>query len=116
MTKFVNLDELAAAPRTIRYKGEEHPVEDLPLEKFIKFQDDFEKMLEAQDKNDAASVLNLAESIIGMCVPTFVQHVRSLNLRQLLACVQLIADVYPSPEEADVPAAQEPAPDAEGNA
>lgn len=98
MTKIVNLDDLAAAPRVLKFKGNEHKVEDLPLEKFIQFQADFDALLAAQEGNDAATVLKTATAIIGMCVPTFNQ-VQELNIRQLMACVQLIAEIYPAPED-----------------
>lgn len=99
MTKLVNLDELAAAKRQIKFKGNTHEVLDLPLVDFIEFQKDFQGLLESQIGGDIGAMLDTAKKIIGKCVPTFSQAAE-LNMRQLMATVQLIADFYPSADEA----------------
>lgn len=99
MTKLVNLDELAAARRQIVFKGETHEVLDLNLSDFIEFQKDFQRMIDAQEKGDVGVMLEISACIIKRCVPTF-NETKNLNMRQLMAAVQLIADFYPTPEEA----------------
>lgn len=98
MTKLVNLDELSAPERKLQYKGVVHEVLDLSLEAFVDFQNDFQKMMEAQEKGDMAAVIASAKVIINRCVPTF-GETDKLNLAQLTATVQLITDFYPQTEE-----------------
>jgi hypothetical protein len=106
MTKLVNLDELATPKRVLKYKGVAHDVSDLSVEKFVEFQNDFNELIDSQAEGDTSKMLSLAKRIIGNCVPTF-EGTGELNLRQLMAAVQLIADVYPSADEA---AGNEPSP------
>lgn len=111
MTKIVNLDELAAAPRFLTYKGENYEVLDLDVESFIGFQKEFDQLLKAQEAGDVASSMNIAKSILKRCSPTFPDPSK-LNLRQLMAAVQLVSDFYPDPDP--TPASEAPA-SAEGN-
>ncbi len=94
MTKLVNLDELAGAKRTVTYKGVSHEVLDLALEDFIVFQQDFDALLQKQSEGDFKAVVDLAEKITNLCVPTF-QDLRKLNMRQTMALINLIADFFP---------------------
>lgn len=98
MTKLVNLDELAAPKRSIKFKGVTHEVIDLPVAEFIEFQQDFTRLIEKQQAGDAAEMLAAAHSILARSVPSFTDY-NELNLRQLMAAVQLIADFYPATEE-----------------
>lgn len=98
MAKLVNLDELATPERNIKFRGETHKVLDLPLEDFIAFQKDFETLLQEQSKGNVEPMLAAAYSIIQRSVPTFTEC-KALNLRQLMATVQLIADFYPQVDE-----------------
>jgi hypothetical protein len=100
MTKLVNLDELAAPARSLQFKGQTHEVIDLSVENFIAFQNDFDALLKSQEVGDNKVLLETATAIIDRCVPTFVGKVPELNLRQVMAAVQLIADFYPATEDA----------------
>lgn len=107
MTKLVNLDELAAAKRQIKYKGVSHEVLDLSLKDFVEFQKSFQALLDAQVEGDVGLMLDTAKGIIALCIPTF-EFVAELNMRQLMATVQLVADFYPSPDEAGNAQSQDP--------
>ena len=98
MTKLVNLDELAAAKRQIKYKGATHEVLDLALKDFVEFQKEFQSLIKQQEEGDIASMLDTAKAIIARCVPSFADADK-LNMRQLMATVQLIADFFPSADE-----------------
>jgi len=98
MTKMVNLDELAAAKRVIKFKGDAFDVLDLPLADFIEFQKDFDALIQSQADGEVGRMLELARKIIERCVPGF-PHAAALNMRQMMATVQLIADFYPDAGE-----------------
>lgn len=102
MTKLVNLDELAAPERKIKYHGIDYEVVDLNVQDFIEFQREFKELLAAQESGDNAVMLQTATTIVSRCIPTFSQA-NELNMRQLMATVQLVADFYPD-VEADTPA------------
>lgn len=111
MTKLVNLDELQAPKRQIKFRGVIHEVLDLELEDFIAFQQDFNRLMQVQMKGEVAEMIAVAEIIIKRCVPSF-EEVKSLNMRQLMAVVQLISDFYPSEGGDEGNAAGSPAPTA----
>lgn len=98
MTKIVNLDELAAAPRILTFRQTDYEVIDLDVNSFIQFQADLNKLIELQATPDAAATAAAAKKILAMCVPTF-PHVDELNMRQLMAAVTLVADFFPEDGE-----------------
>lgn len=100
MTKIVNLDELAAPKRTLTYKGESHEVLDLDVSRFIEFQADFNALLESQAKDDMAGGFAAAQRILSRSVPTF-KDAEKLNLRQLMAAVQLVSEFYPQTADSE---------------
>lgn len=98
MTKLVNLDELASVERTLQFKGVKHSVIDLPVTEFIAFQAELQTMLKAQGENDVKSMMSAAKGVISRCVPSF-EDFDKLNLRQLMATVELVTSFYPETEE-----------------
>lgn len=99
MTKLINLDDLAATTREVIYKGVKHNVLDLSLENFVLFQGEFDALIAAQTTGAIPEMIAMAHLIVTRCVPSF-GDVKELNLRQLMALVQLVADFYPSAEQA----------------
>ena len=96
----MNLDELAAVKRTLAYKGVEHEVLDLDVDSFIAFQGEFEELLKREEAQDVKGTFEMAKAILARCVPTFsAEDVAKLNMRQLMAAIQLVADFYPEVSE-----------------
>jgi hypothetical protein len=109
----VNLDELAGAKREVTYKGTKHEVLDLALADFITFQKDFDHLLKVQSEGNFEEMVDVAAKITALCVPTF-QDLRKLNMRQMMALVQLIADFYPQDsgsEKTEAPVGNDESPD-----
>lgn len=98
MTKLLNLDELTAPTRVVRFRGVEHEIKELTFSAYVAMQKDLIAVQSAMSKDSAEELLAHSIKIIGRSVPSMESLVCELNDRQLIALVQMISDVYPDQE------------------
>lgn len=102
MTKLINLDELEVkTERVLTWKGVQHPVKDLSVGEFLKFQSAFNQFSKGFGDDDVEVLTEGARAIFAVCVPSIdSSQVEHMNPAQMLAAVALVANLIPSEEPA----------------
>ena len=101
--KLLNLDDIALnSERTVKFRGKSYAVKDFNVEEFIQFQKlfaEFRKYFNSEDTNDLDRLVETAQKITKIGVPTFdLEDVKLLNPMQLMALVSMVANLIPEPD------------------
>lgn len=118
MTKLVNLDDLVAIPRSVKFKSKKYEIQDLALRDYVAAQQALKTSDEARLKNDLDGVIAAAKEIIKLAAPTFpLELVDKMNFRQIMVFLNLIFDQYPEVDAPkDASTGETPGQEASGNA
>lgn len=96
MTKLVNLDDLGAIERTVKWKGKPYKIEDLSVLDYVQAQTSAQAANKALETNDMSAMVAAATEVVKIASPKFpVEEIGKMNHRQIIAFITLVFDAYP---------------------
>lgn len=88
---YLNLDELATVERTLHFKGEDHPQQELSVEGFIALTRELQDYEVREEELSIRERIEMLAKIVASNFPTLgLARARAMTLRQLLAVVSFM--------------------------